>query len=74
MAYFPNGMAAEAYKEQYCYRCVHCDGEYCPVLDIHELHNYDQVKDPILRGILDTLIPSKGATNEQCAMFVERVK
>ena len=65
MGYFPNNTSAEGYKNKYCERCVH-DPD-CPVLDLHELWNYEI--DPIKEEALEVFIPRKGYGNDQCRMF-----
>lgn len=67
MAYFSNGTEGMSYEEEYCSRCVHCEG--CPVWGLHFEHNY--TKDGDIRSILDYLIPRRkdGLGNEKCRLF-----
>jgi hypothetical protein len=68
MAYFPNGTAGQMYEEEYCDRCIHQDGkngEGCPILELHLMHNYDKK----MRPVLNTLIPMKGVHTQECNMF-----
>jgi hypothetical protein len=76
MAYFPNGTSGMMYEEQFCWNCVHWSDEGgCPVMDAHNLYNYDQIGDDkaakSLKTILDLLIPETkdGLGAEQCSMF-----
>lgn len=90
MGYFPNGSSGMDYEERYCRRCAHhSDDEYCPVMLLHSLWNYEQVdaanaiyegRDPgdtasaAKHQALLALIPEgKGGVNDQCRMFAERV-
>lgn len=71
MGYFSNGTENMAYQEQYCYRCAHYNGGDCPVMILHELHNYDECNKT--DSMLHRLIPltKDGLGNEQCAMFID---
>jgi hypothetical protein len=75
MAYFPNGTSGMCYEEQYCWNCVHWNDGGCPVMDAHNLYNYDQLGDSdcakSLRTLLGLLIPETkdGLGSEQCSMF-----
>lgn len=75
MAYFSNGSEGEYYRERYCERCVH-DGHgenVCAVWRVHQLFNYERLKDGRLAVILDELIPrtEDGCGNAQCTLFLE---
>lgn len=74
MGYFSNGSEGEWYEAQYCNRCVHQPaGDIgCPVLDLHLLYNYDQLRKDSTRRALAMFIPEKDGRNGQCAMFWER--
>lgn len=67
MGYFSNGSEGMDYEEQYCSRCVHCNG--CPIWGLHFEHNYTKSEE--LRGVLDYLIPRRqdGLGNEKCRLF-----
>ena len=70
MGYFPNGDSHDFYRAQYCDRCANAEEDGgCPVMDAHFLFNYKQIDDANLRTLLQTLIPEKGTSNEQCRMF-----
>jgi hypothetical protein len=77
MAYFPNGTSGMIYEEQYCFNCVH-GNEGCPVMDAHNLYNYDQCEEDdrgkAIKTILDLLIPETkdGLGAEQCTMFLAK--
>jgi hypothetical protein len=74
MGYFSNGDEGELYHEQYCTRCIHDDaenGKYCPVWNLHLLHNYEECNNK--ESMLHVLIPRDDeGFNEICTMFVER--
>ncbi len=69
MGYFPNGTSGQMYEEQYCNRCVNCDG--CWIWMIHLSRNYEDSGKP--DSILHVLIPrtEDKLGNEQCVMFKE---
>jgi hypothetical protein len=75
MAYFPNGTSGMIYEEQFCWNCVHWNEGACPIMDAHNLYNYDQLGDgdgaEALHTILSLLIPETkdGLGAEQCSMF-----
>ena len=74
MGHFPNNTSAEDYSKKYCERCIHyIPLPDCPVLELHELWNYDAVgvnKDLIKEEGLEIFIPQgEGIVNEQCRMF-----
>lgn len=81
MGYFSNGTEAELYQAYWCHRCVNWkervedEGEGCPVMDLHFLYGYDQIKDGMSQGvladILTMLIPQVPAPewNGECTMF-----
>lgn len=88
MGYFANGSEGDDFEEQFCRRCVHeREGEFCPVIVLHQLWQYDQLdaetdrhygrepQDPVSeakRFALEALIPTEGAYNGQCRMFHPR--
>jgi hypothetical protein len=80
MAYFANGSEADYYEEKYCERCVHYPGdshEICPVMELHQMWNYDAVgkdADETKKEALEMLWPRKGVHNGDCRMFHEAVK
>lgn len=76
MGYFSNGSEGDYYEAQYCNRCVHhTTARGCPVLDLHLLYNYDQLKKDSTRRALEMFIPAApNGGNEQCRMFWERGK
>lgn len=75
MAYFPNGTSGVIYEDHYCWQCIHWNDGACPVMDAHNLYNYDQCDDDArgkaIKTILDLLIPETkdGLGAEQCSMF-----
>ena len=74
MGYFPNGTSGESYYEEWCSRCIHDDedrGVYCPIWNLHLLHNYDECNNK--NSFLHVLIPrNEEGWNDRCTMFVER--
>ncbi len=74
MAYFSNGSEGMDYEEQYCSKCVHCDG--CPVMDAHLLFAYELCNDKKNPGkiILDMLIPQNRHYAGECSMFFRAVE
>jgi len=80
MAYFPNGTSGMDYEERYCANCVHGseDGPYCPIWELHVLHNYEQCGKgrtaQAWKTVLSTLIPETkdGLGAEQCSMFLAK--
>ena len=77
MGYFSNGTEGMDYEEKYCARCVHDANHDCPVLLIHSLFNYDQLRpgNEKLREAMSALIPRRPDTfNDQCRMFIENPK
>lgn len=88
MAYFPNGMAGEAYIERYCLKCVNWRdlgdgrGPGCAIWDAHLLYSYEECNNDGKDGrphsnakdILDLLIPNEDdGFPAQCSMFIEGV-
>ena len=72
MGYFSNGTEGMAYEEQYCSDCVHYNQESgCPVLHLHSLYNYTQVKSQDIGNILRVLIPTKDGHNGECSLFYD---
>jgi hypothetical protein len=72
MGYFSNGTEGDMYEENWCERCLHkSEGEGCAVMLAHLVFNYEQHKDDDLKNVLDTLIPSEGAFNAECAMYMK---
>ena len=80
MGYFSNGSEGSDYEERHCIKCVHYADGACPVLDIHQLLNYEQFPEHCEtleskraaqshRVVLTTLIPRTDAGNNQCRMF-----
>ena len=80
MAYFSNGSEGDYYEAKFCDRCVHQNSETgCPVWNLHMLWNYEAVGEKPLfpataakAHALNTLWPTDGVHNAQCAMFHER--
>jgi hypothetical protein len=82
VGYFSNGAEGELYRERYCERCVHDQGEaFCPVWEAHLWHNYSQRGDAELEEVLGLLIPRRpragassareeGGGNGRCRMFL----
>lgn len=71
MAYFSNGTEGLMYEARYCQRCAHFDDDqWCPVMLLHQLHNYEECNKP--DSFLHVLIPrDEQGDNGQCAMFLE---
>ena len=75
MGYFSNGTEGDNYEHNYCRRCIHSplkdDDPFCPVWELHLLHNYDECNKP--DSFLHTLIPrtDDGLGNKRCRMFVK---
>lgn len=69
MGYFPNGMSAYGYQEQYCLKCVNwrdngSGSEGCPIMDLHALHGYEDCNKP--ESMLHFLIPKE---TMECSMY-----
>jgi hypothetical protein len=54
MAYFSNGSEGMIFDDE-CGECKYGQGA-CPIALVHQLYNYDQVKNPLARQILNTLV------------------
>lgn len=68
MAYFPNGTAAEDFRNDNCDMCAHDKDESCPVWGAHFLYAYELCNSKAPgKAILDMLIPE----GKRCAMFVD---
>jgi hypothetical protein len=72
MGYFSSGAEGELYRERYCERCVHDQGEaFCPVWEAHLWHNYGQHGDGDVGEVLGLLIPRRpDGGNGRCRMFL----
>ena len=68
MGYFPNGTAGEEYREQYCKRCIHDEGDACSIWELHLLFNGESGE---IGEALEILIPTRDTDNLQCSMFVD---
>lgn len=79
MTYFANGTDGEIFQAKYCRRCVNWTedeiGEHCPIMDLHELWNYEAAGkdgDETKRMALDFFILGDGINTERtCVMFQE---
>lgn len=76
MGYFSNGTEGAIYEERYCVNCIHYgdkpeEGNQCSVWDAHLLYNYVQFDQPIVKSVLEMLIPRKEIGNGQCKLFVK---
>jgi len=74
MAYFSNGTEGDLYLEAVCMKCANYPADDatrdCPIRAVHFFYNYDQHKNPEVKGILNILIPrTKDGGNAQCSMF-----
>lgn len=71
MGYFANGTEGMQYEERYCSNCQHSKNpdQGCAVWAAHLLFNYDAVKEPKLKELLDVFIPQEGISNGECRMF-----
>lgn len=81
MGYFSNGTEGELFKERYCYGCQNLKedeefgGDYCPILDLHLLWNYDAVgcnADQTKKMALDHFIRRDKNGDQSCQMYLPR--
>jgi len=63
MAYFPNGISGDVFREQ-CMRCRYGD-QPCPVAWVQINYNYDACNNEVASAILHDLIKQDGT----CSMF-----
>lgn len=74
MGYFSNGTEWAAYETKYCENCIHYNSHgFCPIIDIHQLYNYNLKNGSPGKIMIDMLIPRRkgGLSNEQCKMFIQ---
>ena len=76
MAYFPNGTSGDIYLEKYCMLCLNWTdkqdgrGFGCPIWDAHQVANYKQCGDEVIKEILEILWPSDDKHYPaKCSMF-----
>lgn len=75
MAYFSNGTQMDLYEENFCFNCIHGEGEFCPIMEAHMLFMTDAIQegeDSAGVNILLTLIPEDKdtVTPLECTMRV----
>lgn len=76
MGYFSNGMEGANYQYNVCNHCIHGseggEGMHdCPVLELHEEHNYEECNKP--DSFLHVLIPrNEEGFNDECTMFIRK--
>jgi hypothetical protein len=72
MGYFSNGTDGAMFEEEYCNNCVHEKiDSFCPVMEAHQLYNYDDCNNK--NSILHILIPrDEKGYNQPCAMFIKK--
>ena len=81
MGYFANGTEGDMYQFAYCFKCKNrvdkkdgC-GFGCAVWDLHITHSYKLANSKSeAKKMLDFLIPNKNCNNEECRMFLPKVR